>query len=106
MNLVETLLYVRGVGKEYRIKKEELLQKIATGKRYITHKKDREEHFREAIQKAINAKILLGGVEKKGGLKGYREERNPGGEIISVFTFNPDYLKGEEIPTPEEQTGE
>lgn len=106
MNLVETLLYVRGVGKEYRIKKEELLQKIATGKRYITHKKDREEHFREAIQKAINAKILLGGVEKKGGLKGYREEKNPGGEIISIFTFNPDYLKGEEIPTPEEQTGE
>ena len=106
MNLVDTLLYVRGIDKEYRVRKETLLQKIATGKRYQKRKGEREEHFREAILKAINAKILLSGTDKKtGGLKGYREERTPGGEILSIFTFNPDYLKGEEITIPEEQSG-
>jgi len=53
-------------------------------------------HFEEAIRKSIDAMIL----------KEYREEKNSGGEIISVFVYNPDYLKGEDISSQETQTGE
>ena len=68
-------------------------ERIDTGKRRVSKL---EAHFREAIQKSIEAKIL----------REYKEERNSGGEIISVFVYNPDYLKGEDFLSPDEQTGE
>ena len=64
-----------------------------TGKRRVSKL---EAHFKEAIQKSIEAKIL----------QEYKEEITSGGEIICVFTYNPDYLKGEEVLSPDEQTGE
>ena len=63
---------------------------------YSRNPKRREVDFRDAVQKCIDAKILLPGKTKTG-LRGYREEVNPGGQILSIFTYNPDYLKGEEI---------
>lgn len=75
------------------LKDPETGERIDTGKRRLSKL---EEHFREAVQKCIDAKIL----------KGYREEKNSGGEIVSVFIYNPDYLKGEDILSPDEQTGE
>lgn len=104
MNLLDLLLYVRGVniqrGREeeedtpsyFRKNKEELLSQIATSKRYKRQKGERERDFKEAIQKVKDSGLILG----------YREES---GGRISVFTFNPYYSKkgGE---SPEEQTGE
>ena len=102
MDIIFFLVFSRNVTPVLRKSKASILSKYEdrptyrdpkTGKRRVSKL---EAHFKEAIQKSIEAKIL----------QEYREERSPGGEIISVFVYNPDYLKGEEIETPEEQTGE
>lgn len=95
MRLLDTLIYARGIGAEYRRSKEALLSAIATGKRYERSKQKREEDFKEATQKMEDALIIIK----------YKEERGKGGEIQSVFVFNPDYSKGEEIPEIDEQKG-
>ena len=112
MDLLSYLAHSRNTTPVLRITKSKLLSKyqdrptysvvtkdpqtgerIDTGKRRVSKL---EAHFKEAIQKSIEAKIL----------KEYKEEITSGGEIICVFTYNPDYLKGEDILSPEEQTGE
>ncbi len=94
MNLLQILIYTRGIpGGVYRKSKEDLLSQIGTSKRYERSKKEREKDFQEAIQKVMDSQII----------SKYKEERNTGGEIVSVFTYNPDYLKGVEIPETEDQ---
>lgn len=109
MDLIDTLIFNRGVHQkgrpegEFSIRKTQLLDKYRETSNYKGRPGKLETHFREAIQKAINAKLLLPGETKTGGLRGYREEKNSGGETLSVFVYNPDYLKGEEIPQVDEQ---
>lgn len=104
MDILSFLVFSRNTGQTLRKRKTEILspyvdrptyRESSTGKRKTWKL---EEHFKEAIQKAISARILLPSPE------GYKEEVNSGGEIVCVFTFNPDYLKGEELP-PDVQTG-
>ena len=104
VNLFYYLAYNRGIppqrgrkkGEFPRIKSD-LLEELSEGiKSYTNNPKRREADFRDAIQKCIDAKILLPGKTKTG-LRGYREEINPGGRTLSIFTYNPDYLKGEEV---------
>lgn len=105
LNLFIFLAYYRNVPEqkgrkkgEFVQRKKQLLGDLSKGlSSYSGRPGLLEKHYREAVLKCIDAKILLSGTLKGGGLKGYREERNPGGEILSVFTYNPDYLKGEEI---------
>lgn len=104
INLFIFLAYYRGVppqtGRkrgEFVQRKRELLPEISRGLSSYTGRPGLlEKHFKEAIQRCIDAKILLSGKTKTG-LRGYREELSPGKEILSVFVYNPDYLKGEEI---------
>lgn len=102
MDIISFLVFSRNTSPVIRKRKSEILSKYEnrgnyydpkTGKRRVSKL---EAHFKEAIQKAISAKIL----------QGYREERNSGGEVVSVFEYNPDYLKGENMSSPETQTGE
>ncbi len=102
MDIISFLVFSRNTSPVIRKMKSEILSKYEnrgnyydpkTGKRRVSKL---EAHFKDAIQKAISAKIL----------QGYREERNSGGEIVSVFEYNPDYLKGENLSSPETQTGE
>ena len=104
VNLFYYLAYNRGIppqrgrkkGEFPRIKSD-LLEELSEGiKSYTNNPKRREADFRDAVQKCIDAKILLPGKTKTG-LRGYREEINPGGRTLSIFTYNPDYLKGEEV---------
>lgn len=103
MDILSFLAQSRNTSPELRKMKKDILSKYEERPTYKDPKTGRrrpgklEAHFKEAIQKAIDAKILLQGTDKKGNPLGYREEKNTGGEIISVFVFNPDYLKGEEI---------
>ena len=82
---------------EFVKRKRDLLEELSEG--IDSYKKNpgrREADFQDAVKKMIDTKILLPGKTKTG-LRGYREEKNPTGEIISVFVYNPDYLKGEEV---------
>ncbi len=104
MNLLDLLLYVRGVNTKkggedkeedtapstFRKDKEGLLSQIATSKRYQRQKGERERDFKEAIQKIKDSGLILG----------YREES---GGRVSVFTFNPNYSK-KGGDSPDEQT--
>ena len=104
INLFMFLAYYRGVtpqkGRkrgEFIQKRKDLLDHISQGlSSYNKRPGLLETHFHEAIQKCIDCKILLPGRKGKE-LRGYREEINPGGERLSIFVYNPDYLKGEEI---------
>ena len=101
LNLFIFLAYYRGVpaqsGRnkgEFVQRKRELLQDISKGLSSYTGRPGLlEKHFQEAVLKCIDAKILLPGKTKTG-LRGYREEVNPGGQTLSIFTYNSDYLKG------------
>ena len=97
MSLFDRLIYVRGVNTDnvWKKNKDRLLSEIATSERYKTHPKDLDNDFRVAIEKMKLAELVIG----------YREEKTPGGETLSVFTFNPHYSKGEE-DSPDVQTGE
>ena len=105
LNLFMFLAYYRGVppqsGRskgEFVQRKKDLLKELSQGlSSYEGRPGLLESHFQEAIQKCVDAKILLPGKSKKGGLRGYREEVNPGGDKLCVFVYNPDYLKGEEV---------
>lgn len=92
MNLLDILIYSRGIGIEYRESKEKLLSKIAKNKRYERSKKEREKDFQIAVRKVKDSQII----------SKYKEEGNSGGEVISVFTYNPDYFKGTEVSSIEE----
>ena len=111
MDLLSFLAQSRNTSPTLRKMKKDILSKYEDRPTYKDPKTGRrrpgklEDHFKEAVQKCINAKILLPGTDSQGHLKGYREEKNSGGEIVSVFVFNPDYLKGEDI-LPDEQKGE
>ena len=103
LNLFMYLAYCRNTPQSGRHKGEfvrrkgDLLQEISKGlSSYVGRPGLLEKHFQEAIQKCIDTKILLQGKTKTG-LRGYREEVNPGGEKLSIFTYNPDYLKGQEV---------
>lgn len=106
MDLLETLAYNRGVAKEWKVNKRNLLSKYADTPNYRGRPGKLQKDFMESVVKIINTKLLLTGTDKKGNLNGYRESKNNGGEIISHFYFNPDFLQGEDIGIPEEQTGE
>lgn len=98
MDLLDLLVYTRGIeGGVYRKNKTELLARYKDKPTYSGRPGKLEKHFRVAVRKAIDAKVLLSGADKSGNLNGYREEKNTRGEIVCVFKFNPDYLKGEEI---------
>ena len=105
MDILSFLVFSRNTAPVLRKRKTEILSQYENRPTYKDpgtgwrRTSKLEAHFREAIQKAISAKILLPDPD------GYKEETNSGGETICVFTFNPDYLKGEELP-PDVQTGE
>lgn len=114
MDIISFLVFSRNSSGILRKRKSEILAKYENRPNYKDSKTGRrrvkklEEHFREAIQKSVEAKILRPGTDKRGNLLGYREERNSGGEIISVFLYNPDYLRGEDTqgdPETEFQEG-
>lgn len=98
MNLLDLLLYVRGTerGEEavWRKNKEDLLSQIATSKRYIKHKGERERDFQEAVQKVKDSLLILD----------YREYSTYSG-VVSEFKFNPNYSKKdtEETTPPDVQ---
>ena len=104
LNLFIFLAYYRNVPSqkgrnkgEFVQRKKELLQDISKGLSSYTGRPGLlEKHFQEAVRKCIDAKILRPGKTKTG-LQGYREEVNPGGQTLCIFTYNPDYLKGEEV---------
>jgi hypothetical protein len=110
MDLISFLVFSRNTAPVLRKLKREILSKYEKRPTYRGRPGKLETHFREAVQKSVDARILLPGTDRKGNLLGYREELNSGGEIVSVFNYNPEYLKGEEISrgdlAPEEQTGE
>ena len=114
MDLISFLVFSRNTSPVLKKLKREILSKYENRPTYKGRPGKLESHFQEAIQKSIDAKILLSGKDKKGRLLGYREETNSGGEEVSVFVFNPDYLKGEEVEReeiqgllfPDEQTEE
>lgn len=104
LNLFIFLAYYRNVPSqkgrnkgEFVQRKKELLQDISKGLSSYTGRPGLlEKHFQEAVRKCIDAKILRPGKTKTG-LQGYREEVNPGGQTLCIFTYNPDYLKGKEV---------
>ena len=106
MDLLETLAFNKGVGKEWKKKKTDLLTKYAETPNYKGRPGKLQKDFMESVVKIINTGLLLTGTDKKGNLNGYRESKNNGGEIISHFFFNPDFLQGEDIGIPEDQSGE
>lgn len=106
MDLLETLAFNKGVGKEWKKKKTDLLAKYAETPNYKGRPGKLQKDFMESVVKIINTGLLLTGTDKKGNLNGYRESKNNGGEIISHFFFNPDFLQGEDIGIPEDQSGE
>ena len=97
MSLLDLLLYVRGTDRGYiwRKNKDSLLSQIATSKRYLRQKGEREVDFREAVQKCKDSGLITD----------YQEEKSTTGETISVFRFNPYYSKREtaDVQIPEEE---
>ena len=89
MDLIDRLVWVRGIENDYRVNKRKLLEKYRDTPKYKGRPGVLESDFKEAIQKAVDVKIILPGR------KGYREERSAGGEVVCVFGLNPDYLKEE-----------
>ena len=97
MSLLDLLLYVRGTDRGYiwRKNKDSLLSQIATSRRYLRQKGEREVDFREAVQKCKDSGLITD----------YQEEKSTTGETISVFRFNPYYSKREtaDVQIPEEE---
>ena len=99
MDLLIFLVNARGVkdrttGQDtLKVNKTELLARYKDKPTYSGRPGKLKNHFKEAVQKAIDAKILLPGEDRSGRLYGYREEKNTRGEVFSIFVFNPDYLK-------------
>ena len=106
MDLLTFLVNARGIKDStngnslLKINKNEILARYKDKPTYSGRPGKLEKHYKEAVRKAIDAKVLLPGEDKSGRLYGYREEKNTRGEVFSIFVFNPDYLK--ENPTDEQ----
>ena len=96
MDIISFLAFSRGTIPVLKKRKIDILSKYVDKPTYKGRPGKLVSHFGEAIRKSLDAKIL----------QEYREERNSGGEIISVFVYNPDYLKGEDMTSQETQSGE
>lgn len=88
MNLLALLSYVRGTAEVWKKNKSELLGVISPGETYKKNPSRGISDFFEAVEK----------VKAAGLITEYRET-GEGKEIVSVFTFNPDYV-------PKEKRGE
>lgn len=71
----------------YKVRKESLLERYREVPQYKSRPKRLETHFKEAVQKCKDVKLI----------SRYKEKKNSGGEIISIFTFNKDYMEGTEV---------
>lgn len=93
MDLFDLLIYYRGIpGGVYRVSKKELLSRYESKPTYMSGKAIRrtklKNNFQTAIEKIKDAKVITE----------YKEERIPGGEVVSVFYFTKEeYLVGDEI---------
>ena len=93
MDLFDLLIYYRGIpGGIYRVSKKELLSRYESKPTYMSGKAIRrtklKNDFQTAIEKIKDAKVITK----------YKEERIPGGEVVSVFYFTKEeYLVGDEI---------
>ena len=93
MDLFDLLIYYRGIpGGVYRVSKKELLSRYESKPTYMSGKAIRrtklKNDFQTAIEKIKDAKVITE----------YKEERIPGGEVVSVFYFTKEeYLAGNEI---------
>ena len=93
MDLFDLLIYYRGIpGGVYRVSKKELLSRYESKPTYMSGKAIRrtklKNDFQNAIEKIKDAKVITK----------YKEERIPGGEVVSVFYFTKEeYLVGDEI---------
>lgn len=93
MDLFDLLIYYRGIpGGVYRVSKKELLSRYESKPTYMSGKAIRrtklKNDFQTAIEKIKDAKVITE----------YKEERIPGGEVVSVFYFTKEeYLVGDEI---------
>ena len=93
MDLFDLLIYYRGIpGGVYRVSKKELLSRYESKPTYMSGKAIRrtklKNDFQTAIEKIKDAKVITK----------YKEERIPGGEVVSVFYFTKEeYLVGDEI---------
>lgn len=93
MDLFDLLIYYRGIpGGIYRVSKKELLSRYESKPTYMSGKAIRrtklKNDFQTAIEKIKEAKVITK----------YKEERIPGGEVVSVFYFTKEeYLVGDEI---------
>lgn len=92
MCLYITLLNARGKDTYRRIKKD-LLDDIALASRYQTHPNDREKDFQSAIQRMKDIKLISDYTEE--GIK----------SPVSIFTFNPNFLKEKYIANYGEKVG-
>ena len=101
MDLFDLLVYNRGIpGGVYKVRKEDILSRYynkdtytqTKGGKFYIRKEKIETDFIEAVRKSREAKVI----------RAYKEEKSPGGEVLSVFTFSKkEYYSGEEI---EDQT--
>ena len=93
MDLFDLLIYHRGLpGGVYRVPKKLLLSRYESKPTYLDRGSIRrvklETDFQESIEKIKAAKVITK----------YKEEKKPGGEVVSVFFFSKEeYLAGDDI---------
>lgn len=93
MDLFDLLIYHRGLpGGVYRVPKKLLLSRYESKPTYLDRGSIRrvklEKEFQESIEKIKGAKVITK----------YKEEKKPGGEVVSVFYFTKEeYLAGDDI---------
>lgn len=93
MYLFDLLIYYRGIpGNVYRVSKKELLSRYESKPTYMSggaiRRTKLEKDFQDSIEKIKGAKVITK----------YKEEKTPGGEVVSVFTFSKEeYLVGDDI---------
>lgn len=93
MDLFDLLIYYRGIpGNVYRVSKKELLSRYESKPTYMSggaiRRTKLEKDFQDSIEKIKGAKVITK----------YKEEKTPGGEVVSVFTFSKEeYLVVDDI---------
>lgn len=93
MDLFDLLIYYRGIpGGVYRVPKKLLLSRYESKPTYLDRGSIRrvklEKDFQDSIEKIKGAKVITK----------YKEEKKPGGEVVSVFFFSKEeYLEGDDI---------
>ena len=93
MDLFDLLIYHRGLpGGVYRVPKKLLLSRYESKPTYLDRGSIRrvklEKDFQYSIEKIKGAKVITK----------YKEEKKPGGEVVSVFFFSKEeYLAGDDI---------